>query len=353
MKTLVEVLEEFEIKLFPSNERFKAYCPFHKEDTPSFTIYPEGNYYCFGCRVWGDTVKFLVEYKGMSTKEAMDYAEITDYITPRADKAKVIKVRNTVQTWDFLWQVSNNYHKYLRDFPGPIRYLLGRGLTEETINKYMLGYTDGKVLNLSYAWERQLADEIGIMNRKGFETMSHRITVPNLIGDKQADFLMGRTVINDGIKYLGARMPKPLIGFHEVRKSPIIFMVEGQFDWLTLRQWGYPAICVSGNHLKPYIRLPLEGKTIVYVPDIEPSGEGMKAGKSIVQDFGDKGILLDITPLQEGSDKLDINSLAQRDDGKEQFADLVRSKPWSTHWSQAQLKKWLPISKIATYSLSI
>src|SRR6185369_3135646 len=222
-KSLVEILQESEIDLISSNERYKAYCPFHKEDTPSFTIYPNETYYCFGCHVWGDAVKFLVEYKGLSFKEAMEYAGIEDYITPKAEKAKVIKTRNTVQTWDFLWQVSSDYHEYLRSFPGPMRYLLGRGLTEETIDKYMLGYTDGKVLNLKFAWERAIADEVGIMNRNGYEMMSHRITVPNLVDDKRADFLMGRTVINDGIKYLGTRMPKPLVGFHEVRKSPIIF----------------------------------------------------------------------------------------------------------------------------------
>lgn len=342
-KTLVEVLTESGVDLLQSGDRYKAYCPFHEDSTPSFTVYPNDTYYCFGigCNVWGDSVKFLVEYKGLSTREAMDYVGIENYVTPKAEKAKVIKVKNTVQTWGFLWDVSVNYHKYLREIPGPMHYLLGRGLTEATIDKYMLGYTDGKVLNLKFAWERNLADETGLMNRNGYEMMSHRITVPNLIGAKEADFIMGRTVVNDSIKYLGARMPKPLIGFHEVRKSPIIFMVEGQFDWLILRQWGFPAICVSGNHLKPYIRLPLEGKVVAYVPDIEDSGEGMKAGKAIVADFGEKGVLVDITPLREGSDKLDINALAQRPDGEAQFKDLVRSINWTTHLSQAQLEKWL------------
>lgn len=354
-KTLVEVLTESGVELTQSGDRHKAYCPFHKDDTPSFTVYPNETYYCFGvgCNVWGDSVKFLVEYKGMSTREAMNYVGITDYVTPKADKAKIIKVKNTVQTWSFLWNVSNSYHEYLRSFPGPMRYLLGRGLTEKTIDKYLLGYTDGKVLNLKFAYERQMADEIGLMNRNGFEMMSHRITVPNLIGTKEADFLMGRTVVNDSIKYLGARMPKPLIGFHEIRKSPIVFLVEGQFDWLTLRQWGYPAICVSGNHLKPYIRLPLEDKLIVYVPDIEDSGEGMKGGRAIVEKFGDKGILLDITPLLEGESKLDVSTLAQRTDGEQQFAELVRSMSWDTHLSKVQQRKWLPNSITAKFSLSI
>lgn len=353
MKSLVEVLQEQKIELVVSGERYKAYCPFHKDDTPSLTIYPTETYYCFGCNVWGDAVKFLVDYKGMDAKEAMEYVGV-DYTQPRTEKAKVIKVKSTSKTWEFLYSVTKEYHNYLLNLRGALNYLLGRGLTEETIKKYMLGYTDGKVLNLYYVWERQLADEIGLMTRTGFETMSHRITIPNIVGESQVDFLMGRTIINDNIKYLGARMPKPLIGFFEVRHSPIIFIVEGQFDWLTLRQWGYPAICVSGTHLKAYARLPLFEKQIIIIPDIDSSGIGMKEGKKLLSQFGENAQILDITPLKWPShDKLDINSLAQADDGERMFAELVRSILWNIPLSTVQLSRWLPNSSIIPSSALI
>lgn len=343
VKTLVEVVTECNVSLITSGERFKAYCPFHKDDTPSFTIYPNETYYCFGCGVWGDAVKFLVELKGIPYTDALAYVG-AEFKTPKADKAVTIKVQNVVPTWDFLWRVTEDYHNFLLEMPGAFNYLLNRGLKDKTIRKYKLGYTDGRVLNLMFASERKLALDTGIMNKNGFEMMSHRITIPNIIGDNQVDFIMGRTVTNDTIKYLGARIPKPLIGFHEVRTAPLIFMVEGQFDWLTLRQWGYPAICVSGNHLKPYSRLPLEDKYILYIADIEDSGEGMRAGKEIVGKFGDKGILVDLTELREKHKiaKLDINALAQFPDGESEFAEIVRSIVCNIPLSQVQLKKWLP-----------
>lgn len=342
-RTLIEILIEEGFTPRHSGNRFVLNCPFHKGDRePSFTIYPTDTYWCWGCKVWGDSVKFLVDYKGMSAQEALEYVGL-DYKQPRAEKSKVIKITNTVETWTFLYRVATSYHDYLGQLRGARNYLLGRGLNEETINKYKVGYTDGKVLNLTFAHERQLADEIGIMTRKGFETMSHRITVPNLLDGERADFLIGRTIINDGIKYLGARMPKPLIGFHEIRHSPIIFLVEGQFDWLTLRQWGYPAICVSGSYLKPYMRLPLMGKEVIIIPDIDDDGIGMQEAKRTVEQFGEKGTLLDITPLKQGVGKLDVNSLMQTPDGEERFRQLVKERlPWITSLSKDQLTKWFP-----------
>lgn len=342
-KNLIEILTENDVDLKPSsNGRLVANCPFHEGDRePSFTIYPNETYFCFGCEVWGDAVKFLIEYKGLTAKEAFEYVG-ADYIQPKTEKSKVIKVKNTLATWEFLWDASTEYHEYLLGMPGAIKYLSDRGLTSDTISKYRLGYSDGRVLNLSYAWERKLADEIGLMTRKGFETMSHRITIPNIIEEGQVDFLMGRTIINDRVKYLGARMPKPLVGFHEVRHSPVIFTVEGQFDWLTLRQWGYPAICVSGTHLKAYIRLPLVDKQIIAIPDID-DGEGMKAAKKIAEVFGENGTLLDISSLRVPGEKLDINSLAQSEDGEQRFADLVKERIlWNIPLSRGQLMKWLP-----------
>lgn len=351
-KTLVEILTEEGIELQQSGDRYKAYCPFHKDDTPSFTIYPNGTYYCFGvgCEVWGDVVKFLVEYKKISAKEALDRVG-ADYKQPRAEKSKVIKVKSTSQTWAFLDAVTAQYHQFLLSLPGAINYLLGRGLKMETIRRYRIGYTDGSVLNLVYAWERSLADEVGLMNRKGYETLAHRIVIPNTLEKGQVDYLMGRTIINDSIKYLGLRMPKPLMGFYEIRKSPIIFVVEGQFDWLTLRQWGYPAICLSGSNPKAFELVALTDKELVYVPDLD-DGPGLKAAKSFKDRFGDKVTILDYGDLRTDNNKWDISRLAEDPDGEEMFKQIVLEKlGWISLLSKTQQEKWLPHLTIPQFSL--
>lgn len=321
-KTLLEVLHENEIETFENGERNLAHCPFHKGDRePSFTIYPNETYYCFGCGVWGDAVKFLVEHKGWTAAHALEHVGV-DYKIPKAEK-RVIKLKNITKTSKFLFDIAQTYHNYLMQTPGPQKYLADRGLTMDTITKFKLGYTDGAVLNLQFAEEYELANEIGILTKSGQEAMSHRITIPNLIDDKYADFMIGRTVINERIKYLGARMPKPICGFYDSRNSKILFLVEGNFDYLVLRQWGYPAIVMSGSHISRANYQLLKDRLIVMVPDNDPAG--MKAANDV------QNSLKNVTVLNYAHlGAKDIGELAVQEGAREKFGEVVREALWDT-----------------------
>lgn len=342
-KTLLEVLSEEGVETFEKGERHVAHCPFHKGDRePSFTIYPNETYYCFGCQVWGNPVKFLVDYKGITAKEAQDIVGV-DYVFPKNEK-KVIKIKNLAKTGIFLYDVANKYHEYLMNTPGPRKYLEDRGLNERTILDFKLGYTDGAVLDFKYAEEYELANEVGLLNKGGYEALAHRITIPNLLEDRYVDFMTGRTVINDKIKYLGLRMPKPLCGFYDSRNSPVLFLVEGNFDYLILRQWGYPAIVMSGSHISKPNYLLLQGKTIVMVPDIDD--EGAKAARA-VQKALPNTIVLDWSRLGVK----DIGKLAEQEGAKEAFDQLVKEELWDTLSYNPTWNKYLPTSLDLTLSL--
>jgi len=337
-RTLLEVLKENNIALKDSSGGRKVTsCPFHQGDsTPSFTIYPNETYFCFGCQAWGDALKFLVDYKGWTTNQAKDYLG-EDYHIPRDEKALVIKVTNTSDTWKFLYEVAMAYYECMMIIPGAQNYLINRGLTLETIKKYKLGYTDGHALNLKFAHDYGLAKKVGLITSIGFESLSHRITIPNLIGDKECDFIVGRTVTNDNIKYLGIRVPKPVYGFYEVRNSPILFLVEGQFDWLTLRQWGYPAVTLGGNNLTKW-ELPIfDEKKIVIIPDNDDVG--IKAANSLKERFGSRALVLDY--------KLfgckDISAIAEEfgDDGERDFKEVIKNQvDWIKELSLSQRSTW-------------
>lgn len=340
-KTLVETITEQGIETFESsNGRRVANCPFHAGDrSPSFTLYPNETYFCFGCQVWGNPVKFLVDFKGMSSKEALEYVGV-DYAFPKTEK-RVIKIKNLTKTASFLYDVALKYHEYLLKTPGPMKYLTDRGLTKHTVEKYMVGYTDGGVLDFKFAEEYETANEIGLLNKAGFESLSHRITIPNLIGNL-SDFMIGRTVINDKIKYLGLRMPKPIMGFHDIRYIPIIFLVEGQFDWLLLRQWEYPSIVMSGSHLtKTQVNL-IKDRTVVYIPDNDEAG--LKAGNQIKTQIP-SSIILDISALKAK----DISETAMRHNARIDFDNLVREQLWATLSLNPTLEKYLPISLYTTH----
>lgn len=342
-KTLLEVLEENGIStLETSNGRSVAHCPFHKGDRePSFTIYPNETYWCFGCQKWGNPVKFLVDYKGMSAKEAMEYVGL-DFEFPKSEK-RAIKVKNTARTSIFLYEVAKQYHQHLMEEPGPQKYLKDRGLTLETAEKFLLGYTDGGVLNLPYAYEYEMANEVGLLNKNGAEALAHRIIIPNIIDNKYCDFMTGRTVINDKIKYLGLRMPKPICGFYDSRNSPILFLVEGNFDYLILRQWGYPAIVMSGSHIKAVDYTLLKHKQIIMVPDNDETG--MKAAQQVKKTLPST-IILDYTSLGVK----DVGELAVKPNAQANFDKLVMEQLWDTIFTNSGLMKYLPTSIGSTLS---
>lgn len=330
MKSLLDVLAENNVITKPSySGRSVGHCPFHTGDhTPSFTIYPGDTYYCFGCGAWGNPVKFLVDYKGMTEQEAADYTGSWYF---REKSSGVIKIKNVSETWRFLWQVADTYHTNLMSNRGALEYLLRRGLNISTIKNNKIGYTDGFVLNINTVHDAMLGAEIGLIDKDGVESMSHRITIPNLLSATlMADFMVGRTVVNNKTKYLGLRMPKPIIGLSQVQASPIVFLVEGQFDWLTLRQWGYPAITAGGTNISRANISSIKDKTVVIIPDYDPNGVGLSAANTLKNKIGnDKTYILDYSPLREGDEKLDISKLGERDGSEKLFAEIVKEQlPW-------------------------
>jgi hypothetical protein len=79
--------------------RLVGLCPFHQEKTPSFTIYPDDRYYCFGCGEYGDAIDFIRKQRGLSYFEALDllgkerprsgYKARQEYLRKRHEKLKL------------------------------------------------------------------------------------------------------------------------------------------------------------------------------------------------------------------------------------------------------------------------
>ena len=131
---------------------FVALCPFHKEKTPSFNVNPQRQiYHCFGCHAGGDVFKFLQEYEHLEFIEAVNrLAERANIVlefeqSPQADRARrqkdlLLKVHE---------QLAARWHGILlneaQGEPGRL-YLQGRGITEEAVKAFRLGFAPG-------AWE--------------------------------------------------------------------------------------------------------------------------------------------------------------------------------------------------------
>lgn len=276
----------------------------------------------------------------MPPDQALTYVG-ADYKTP--PRKQVIKTKNKSRLWPFLFEVAQMYHDNLMQTPGALIYLETRGLKIETIKKHKIGYTDGSVLNFTLAFEVQMLIEYGVTNESGYEMMSHRITFPNLPEEGACDFMIGRTVTHEKVKYLGIRTPKPIFGLATAWASPVLFLVEGQFDFLILRQWGYPAVALSGSYVTKDNVAILKQRNVVIIPD--NTAQGIGAALGVKAKLGIRAIVLDYASLGTK----DIGELGPQDGAKEEFDKLVKEQvPWEyIMWNQTSGQWYRQLNPLA------
>ena len=159
---IVQVIGE-KVKLVKGGRNFKGLCPFHSEKTPSFMVSPELQIYrCFGCSKGGDVISFLEEFEGMEFVEALEYL---------ANRAGVRLVRRAGREekserekyWEINHLAAEFYHYVLTSHKvgeEARRYLKNRGLTNEAIKVFKLGYAP-------QSWEET---QNFLVKKKGYRT---------------------------------------------------------------------------------------------------------------------------------------------------------------------------------------
>jgi DNA primase len=250
------------VKLARSGKQWKGCCPFHGEKTPSFYVYDDG-YHCFGCGAHGDAITFVMQSQGLAFMEAVGQLAAEAGLevpkpTPEAAEAE----RRRLDVVGVLEAVQAHYQRRLGLPEGrPARdYILGRGLTEDTIARFGLGWA-GDRGSLTADLSRQGIDsdqltDAGLIRRdeetgRTFELFSQRVMFPIL--DRRG------TIISFGGRILGAGQPKYVNGpetavFSKrrnlyglnlardgVRNGGTLIVVEGYMDVIATAQAGFTA----------------------------------------------------------------------------------------------------------------
>jgi DNA primase len=210
---IAEVISSY-VKLERRGNRFVGLCPFHGEKTPSFHVIPDMQiYHCFGCKASGDVFKFVQEREHMTFFEALLHLAKRARIplpkeerTPEEEQA----YRDRRGLYDALDLAARFFHNQLVTDPNRVglSYLVGRGLTEETIRHFRIGWAPGSgrlMQSLRNRFPPDLLQKAGlIMPRReatGFmDAFFERVMFP--ITD-----LMGRT-IGFGGRVLQGNAPK-------------------------------------------------------------------------------------------------------------------------------------------------
>lgn len=142
------------IKVTRAGREFKACCPFHREKTPSFTINDDKQFFhCFGCGANGDIVGFVMRHDNRSFPEAVELlAAEAGMQMPKPDPATAQRAEKQKSLHDLLNEASLYFEQVLDQDLDEGRtaksYLTDRGMSEESISSFRVGYApaDGQAL---------------------------------------------------------------------------------------------------------------------------------------------------------------------------------------------------------------
>lgn len=345
---IVEVVSEH-VQMRQAGRNWLGLCPFHNEKTPSFNVQPEVQiYHCFGCGVGGDVVKFLQEIDKVSFVEAVTFlAQRAGIPVPRRDGGAVEDERND-QLFRANELAAKYFHYMLRQPAGAdaLRYLHKRGLTDETIDEFRIGYSlPGWSSLLEMAGRRgfpapalELAGLV-LQSRKGrghHDRFRDRVIFPitNLSGRTIA-FGARALHLDDEPKYLNS--PETPI-YHKsgvlygmsrardsIRRQGTAIVVEGYMDVVSLAQGGVDnVIASSGTALTaPHARLLARyAERVVLLFDGDAAGStAAQRGVEVLL-----GTELDtrIVTLPTGQDP---DSFVRRDQGADELRQLIDEAP--------------------------
>jgi len=267
------------VELKKAGREYRACCPFHNEKTPSFWVSPQKQFYhCFGCGVHGTALGFLMEYDKLSFPEAIEeLAGRLGLDVPREASSQPDSTGSTQPLYDMNLKVAKYFASVL---PGDARareYAKKRGLTPETIEKFMIGFatnswnevlkrfgsteSDRKVLSdCGLIIERERTDSRTL--DRHYDRFRDRLMFP--IRDSRGRVLaFGGRIIDQGEpKYLNSpetllfHKGRELYGLYEVRQSRAtlkrLMVVEGYMDVARLHQAGVSyAVATLGTATTP------------------------------------------------------------------------------------------------------
>lgn len=328
---IAEVVGSY-IKLEKAGGSFRARCPFHNEKTPSFFVSPTRNsFYCFGCEAKGDIFSFVERYEGVDFRGALKIlAEKAGIELTREDP----KERDEREELFRVMEEAASYFKAnLLAHPAPRAYIMGRGLSEASLETFRIGYALPEWRALTEHLGRKgfsdaLIEKAGLAKRASeggdrvYDRFRGRIMFPLMDTSGRVIAFSGRVFdIPQGkeepAKYINSpetplfSKSKVLYGFDKakeaIRKWSFAILVEGQMDLVMSHQAGYRnAVALSGTaltdeHVDQLLRL---SDRLVLALDTDKAGIAA-AGRSATLALR-RGLDVKVALLSQGKDPADL-----------------------------------------------
>ena len=338
---IVDVISE-SVRLKRSGRNFSGLCPFHNEKSPSFSVSQDKQIYkCFGCGESWNVITFVMKNKNMPFVEAVKYLADRVNITIESDKGRISP---TAKKRELLYKVNVEaarfFYSNLRLTKEAKEYFLNRGIKEETIKRFGLGFAKDSWNNLLFhlrklGFKDDLLLEAGLVStseRTGnkYDRFRNRVIFPVFDYRGKVIGFGGRVLDDSKPKYLNS--PETLVfqkgtnlyGLNFAIKSKMqeryFIIVEGYMDLITLHQYGITNVVASlGTALTTnqarLLRRYADKVIISYDADIAGQAATMR-GLDILKDAGFDVRVLSIPQGKDPDEYV-------RSNGKDAFIKLI------------------------------
>ena len=337
---IVEVISSY-IKLKKAGANYKALCPFHSEKNPSLFVSPSRQiWHCFGCGAGTTIFDFIMKIEGVEFGDALRILAQKAGVELKREDPKLRTERK--RTYDICQLATKFFQKQLAESKIGTEvkeYLLNRGITEESIEKWNLGYAPDTWRGLSdflvsqgYTGEEIEKAGLAIKNEKGnfYDRFRGRIIFPIFDLNSQPIGFGGR--IFEKIKNSKFQIPNEAMAKYintpntmlydksrilygldkaklEIRKRDFAILVEGYIDVILCHQTGFPnVVATSGTALTPYQLRILKrySENLLTAFDMDIAGDwATKRGIDLAQS---RGFNVKIITMPKGKDPAEVIS---------------------------------------------
>ena len=319
---IVDVISQY-VKLTRRGSTYFGLCPFHNEKTPSFSVTPSKQmYYCFGCGAGGNVYNFVMEYENYSFGEALSHlADRAGVELPKIEYSR--EAREKAEQRATLLEINKLAAQYfyyqLRGESGKTAYgyLLGRGLSEERIRKFVqINYSDDLYKYLKgKGYSDELLRESGLFNvdeRRGmYDKFWNRVIFPIMDVNNRVIGFGGRVMGEGKPKYLNSPETKifdksrNLYGLNVARttRKNYLILCEGYMDVIAMHQAGFTnAVASLGTALTSGHASLVKRYTREVLLLYDSDGAGIRAALRAIPILREAGVTSRVVSLKPWKD---------------------------------------------------
>ncbi|MEQ1885858.1 MAG: DNA primase [Bryobacteraceae bacterium] len=357
---IVKVVGEYvRLRRVGATGRYLGLCPFHQEKTPSFNVNQTRQFYkCFGCGAGGDALKFVMEVEGLTFPETLKLlAERNGVPMPARNEYADADSRHRAALLEMHEIAVQSFRDGLRSPQGEIAraYLAKRGVTQDIIDTFGLGYSDptGQALTRRFSDGRFTAAQIeasGLVRKRtegtGFyDAFRGRLMFP-IHNESGKVIAFGARALqgDEQPKYLNSpetpiyKKTSTLYNLHRardgMRKANRAILVEGYMDVIGVYAAGIREVVAScGTAITNLQVRAIHRHADTVIVNFDPDDAGANAAERAIQLLLDEGMHVRVLALGGGPDgvKLDPDEFVKRF-GPEAYCAKLDSASGYFHW---------------------